>query len=355
MDRRDRSRRRWHLRRKGRFLAGLVGLLGWACAQEPPPPASETVVTGPTMGTFYSVRIPGEHPDEEKQRFQELIQRELAAVDARMSTYRDDSELSALNASVSTDPVEVSEPLFEVLGAALDISRQTGGAYDITIGPVVNAWGFGPGGLEPEGVSPAAISELLDRVGYQKLRLDAEQHQVRKEQPDLFLDLSSIAKGYAVDRVALALEDEAVEDYWVEVGGEVRVAGHNREGAPWRLGIERPQLAPGSVQRILHLDGHAVATSGDYRNYREVDGERYSHILDPRTGWPIRHRLASVSIVHSSCMIADGLSTALLVMGPEEGYELAVQNDLAAFFVARKGQGFEERATPAFEELAKRR
>ncbi len=337
------------------MLVGLVAFLGLACTREPVPLDSETVLTGPTMGTFFSVRIPGELGSEEQQRFRKLIHDELSAVDARMSTYRDDSELSVLNAAVSTEPFDVSEPLYEVLSAALNISEQTGGAYDITIGPVVNAWGFGPGGLEPEGVSPEDISELLKRVGYRKLRLDAEQHQVRKEQPDLYLDLSSIAKGYAVDRVARALEGEGVASYWVEVGGEVRVAGHNREGIPWRLGIERPQLAPGSVQRILHLDGHAVATSGDYRNYREVDGERYSHILDPRTGWPIRHRLASVSVVHPSCMIADGLATALLVMGPEEGFELALQNDLAAFFVARKGQGFEERATPAFEELAKRR
>lgn len=352
MFRRELSRSSRSLRRASISVAILVGL---SCTPQKEIEPAQTEIAGPIMGTFFSVKIPGEHGVEDQRRFERLIQAQLAEVDGKMSTYREESELSVLNATATTEPVEVSEALFEVMAAALEISRQTRGAYDITIGPVVNAWGFGPRGLETGSVSPEEIAKLLDRVGYEHLHLDPELRTVQRALPDLYLDLSSIAKGYAVDRVASALEHDGLSSFWIEVGGEVRVLGHNAHGNRWRLGIERPQLAPGAVQKILHLDGHAVATSGDYRNYREVDGERFSHILDPRNGWPIKHRLASVSVVQPSCMMADGLATALLVMGLEEGYALAEKKDLAAYFLVRDGHAFEERATPAFDRLSRLR
>ncbi|MCP4661996.1 MAG: FAD:protein FMN transferase, partial [bacterium] len=181
--------------------------------------------------------------------------------------------------------------------------------------------------------------------------LDPEANLLRKKEGDLVCDLSGIAKGYAVDRVAEAIAARGMSDTMVEVGGEVRAAGRNRAGRIWRIGIERPQLLRGSVQRVVALDGLALATSGDYRNYREHEGLRFSHIIDPRTGRPIRHRLASVSVVYPRCMMADALATGLMVMGPVEGWELALRQKLAALFLVREGDGFRERATPAFEEL----
>ena len=234
--------------------------------------------------------------------------------------------------------------------AAQEISERTGGAYDVTVGPLVNAWGFGAEESRPD-LGGEEIAALLERVGFEQLELDAEERTLRRRRADLYVDLSSIAKGYAVDLVAEALAAEGLGDVWVEVGGEVRAAGRNAEGRAWRLGIERPRLEPGALQRILPLADAAVATSGDYRNYRERDGVRFSHIIDPRSGWPIRHRLASVSVVHERCTVADGLATALLVLGPDEGWEMALADDLAVLFLVRDGDDFAERMTPRFEAL----
>lgn len=307
---------------------------------------------GQTMGTFYTVQVPGELPEETQAEYRTAIEGELESVDHRMSTYRDDSELMAFNRFADTVPYEVSAELFEVMTVAVDVGKRSGGAYDITIGPVVNAWGFGPQGFEMAGVDSEAIAALLELVGFEKLRFDAQAHTVAKERGALGCDLSSIAKGYAVDRVVAALTELGAENLWVELGGEVRAAGTNARGKAWRVGIERPHYPPRTVQRLVPLENTSMATSGDYRNYRELNGVRYSHILDPRTGWPIRHRLASVSVVHPQCMVADAFATALMVMGVEEGLALAEKEGLAAYFLVRDGDGFKESATTSFRQLA---
>jgi thiamine biosynthesis lipoprotein len=226
---------------------------------------------------------------------------------------------------------------------------------DITVGPLVNAWGFGPD-ARPETIpSDAEIAGLLEKVGYTKLVLDSESSSLRKSEPGLLCDLSAIAKGYGVDRVAEALDGLSIQDYMVEVGGEVRTRGLNDQGQAWRIGIERPSVEGRVIQQVLSLSNGAMATSGDYRNYYEVDGVRYSHMIDPRSGRPITHRLASVSIVEERCTRADGLATALLVLGPDEGYRLAVANDLAVLFMVKDDEeGFKGLATPAFERLLER-
>ena len=280
---------------------------------------------------------------------QAMIEGELEDVNSKMSTWIEDSELSRFNRHAEAAPFEVSPATFEVFAAAHEVARLTGGAYDITVGPLVEAWGFGAGGesLKP---SDETIRRLVDRIGYRSIELDARGFALRKQRGDLHSDLSSIAKGYAVDRVAEALAAD-FSDIWVEVGGEVRAMGKNAERRVWRLGIERPSFEPGALQRIVPLDGAAVATSGDYRNYRELDGARISHIIDPRDGLPIRHRLASVSVVHARCMMADALATGLMVLGPEAGLELARREDLAVLFLVRDGEAFREIMTPAFEAL----
>lgn len=330
----------------------LAVLSAAACRPGGGGPVAETYTfRGATMGTYYAVKVAAIRLSEERRaEVRAMIEGELEDVNVKMSTWVEDSELSRFNRHTETTPFTVSAATFEVVAAALEVARLTGGAYDVTVGPLVNAWGFGAEGVIHE---PAAeeIRRLVDSIGYSKLELDPGASTLRKLRGDLYCDLSSIAKGYAVDRVAEALMTAGFGDVWVEVGGEVRAAGRNAGGRVWRLGIERPNLEPGALQRIVPLDGAAVATSGDYRNYRERDGARISHIIDPRSGWPVRHRLASVSVVHPRCMIADALSTALMVLGPEEGAELARREDLAVLFLVRDRNDFREIMTPAFEAL----
>ena len=329
-----------------------------ACGSEAPTPQSSSeplAFEGRTMGTYYAVQVSGSWTEEDRKRFQQAAEEELDAVNQRMSTYIDTSELSRFNAFEETIPWMASAELLQIVGVAQDIGRRSQGAYDVTLGPLIDAWGFGVGGDAVVGEVPqATIDLLLQEVGNEHLAVDAEASTLSKARPGLRVDLSSIAKGYAVDRVAERLAELGATDHWVEVGGEVRAAGQNPDGRTWLLGIERPELRPGQLQRLLPLENASVATSGDYRNYREIDGERYSHILDARTGRPIGHRLASVSIVHDQCMIADAWSTALMVMGEEEGMRVAEEEELAALFLIRDGNDFVERSTPAFEALADR-
>ena len=262
-------------------------------------------------------------------------------VDARMSTYRPDSELSRFNDS-GTEPLEISPELFDVLTEAQRVAEMSAGAFDITIGPLVDAWGFGPEKvLDPP--DDATVERLLTEHGYRYLELDAENRTARKATPALRCDLSAIAKGYGVDRVAELLIELDFADFMVEIGGEVRARGVNAEGRVWRIGVERPEAQRTGVWGAVELADAAMATSGDYRNYYERDGVRISHTIDGRTGRPVAHALASVSVIHPSCMTADALATALNVLGPEEGRRLVEREGLAALFLIKKPDGgFEE-------------
>ena len=307
---------------------------------------------GSTMGTYFVVKLvePAERElsAEAQEQLMEEIEQSLGHVDQLMSTYREDSELSLFNASSSTEALPISAQTATVLATALEVAESTHGALDITVGPLVNAWGFGPDFDEPPVMDEPRLSELRARVGYHHLSLGSES--VTKARPDLYVDLSSLAKGFAVDQVVVRLTELGHTDLMVEVGGEVRASGLNLQGEVWRLGIERPASEPGRVQRIVGLADSAMATSGDYRNYRERNGVRLSHIIDPRTGRPIGHRLASVSVIHRSCMRADALSTALMVLGPEEGLSYADREGLAALFLVRDGETFQEIPSKMFEQ-----
>jgi len=306
------------------------------------------------MGTTFTVKVVGGVLSEERQQeILELIESELEGINQKMSHYLEDSELSRFNRHREPTPFPVSAETFEVFRHARELSALSGGAFDITVGALVNAWGFGPVEREIERPpSEEEIALLLQQVGYTEVELDPMGRTLKKSSPMIFCDLSAIAKGYAVDRVAEALEGEGITDYMVEVGGEVRTKGVNDGGVSWRIGIERPVSDSRVLQQVIPLSGWAMATSGDYRNFYEVDGVRVSHTIDPRTGLPLTHRLASVSVVEELAVRADGLATALMVLGPDEGYSLAVDHGLAALFLIHdEGGGFRERASPAFQRL----
>ena len=330
-------------------LAAIASLL--ACQQPAQKPRLHTF-TGPTMGTSYTVKIVVEDlDDEQRAALQQLIQAKLDEVNSKMSHYLGDSELSLLNQWQSVEPFSVSQETFEVLDHAAEVSRLTRGAFDITVGPLVDAWGFGPPGRPTKPPDQQVLDHLLETTGWDLLELLPDVPAVRKAVPQLTMDLSAIAKGYGVDQVAEALESEDIQHFMVEVGGEIRTLGSNPNGNPWRIAIEKPDPSRRELQIVIPLSNLSLATSGDYRNYYEEDGQRISHTIDPRDGWPVRHSVASVSVIHRECVRADAFATALLVLGPE-GFELAEELGLAAFFLAHTPEGgFAERRTTAFSSL----
>lgn len=323
-----------------------------ACAPTETAPALH-IFDGATMGTTYAVRVVTADTWDQtrRRRIGGLIQAALDDVESKMSHYKPSSELSRFNQIRATAPFPVSRETFDVVRHAYELGELTGGALDVTVGPLVNAWGFGP--VEPDSLPPdaALLAQLRDHMGYWKLELDPVASTLRKTDPELECDLSAVAKGYGVDRVGEVLLEEGVMRFMVEVGGEIVAVGLNQQGGPWRIAIERPTME-GGAQRVVLLSSHAMATSGDYRNVREVEGRLFSHTIDPRTGWPVAHQLASVSVIAELCVVADGLATALQVLGPDDGYALAVERGWAALFLVRDATGaISEAMTPAFEAL----
>jgi len=275
----------------------------------------------------------------------------LADVNRMMSTYLPDSEISIFNASASTEWQTVSGAFCLSVEKALELSTYTDGAFDITVAPLVNLWGFGPGNMIDEPPAEAEIASILDSVGYEKLQTDCSAPALKKHVPELMLDMSAFGKGFAVDRIAALLDGKGLANYLIEVGGELRLRGHNIKGEKWAIGIERPLTYERRPHTVVRLTDVALATSGDYRNFFVADGQLYSHTIDTRTGRPVTHTLASVTVLDNSGYRADALATALLVMGPERGMELAMRDDLAVLFLLRDGESVSERATPAFEQM----
>ncbi len=302
------------------------------------------------MGTQFSVKLVAS-PEPDAAHLQLLLRAELAAINSLMSTWDPDSELSRFNASRSLDWFGVSPRMLAVLEASKEVSDKSSGAFDVTVGPLVNLWGFGPEQHQFEVPADADLSAAGKRIGYQRLELRQSPPAMRKQVADLYVDLSAVAKGYAVDALAELLEAQGISDYLVEIGGEIRVAGKNAEGDPWRIAVESPTPGPRTVQKIIYPRDNAVATSGDYRNFFEIDGRRYSHTIDPRTGRPVTHDLASVTVVHKSAMHADALATALLVLGPESGMAMAARESLAVLMIVRNDGGIAMRSSQAFKSF----
>lgn len=337
------------------LLVGLVilGLVIWNSVRRPPPPKHPSW-TGRTMGTTYTVSL-ADSPLKwnELRALHEDVETYLIHVNDLMSTYLPTSEISRFNASRTTEPVKVSDALATVTRFALKVSEESQGAFDPTVGPLVNLWGFGPEG--DEGPPAEEALEAVRRMcGHRNLTVPSDT-SLQKRISELQLDLNAVAKGYAVDHVAdLALRTGA-QNVFVEIGGECMAHGHNSGGGPWRIGIDVPSYGalPGEgLQEVVNLSGMAIATSGDYRNFHTNEtGSVYAHIIDPRTGKPVAHQLASVSVLAGSCMKADALATALFVMGPVEGLRwIEAYPNAEALFVSREEDGsFRERASPGFE------
>ncbi len=291
------------------------------------------------MGTTYRVEIVDSAPSQ----FENDIITILQEVNDKMSTYQADSELSCLNQNTSQAWIGVSKELMQVLQLAEKVSQQSNGAFDVTVGPLVNLWGFGPSSSPSKTALPdeKQINALLSKTGYQQLVLDGDTNQIQKRTASLYIDLSAIAKGHAVDRIASYLERRRVQRYLVEIGGEIKARGYNSKNKPWRIAVQNPGGDQGGIQQTLALHNAAVATSGDYRNYYEIDGRRYAHTIDPRTGRPIVNRVASVTVVHASSAYADAMATALMVLGLDAGLALAEKLELKVLFLVKQGAGFE--------------
>jgi len=340
----------------GGFTACLAALAGGCRRSASENPAQLVAFSGPTMGTEFTVKVVDLPSSVEVEALRGEIDEKLRKVDGLMSTYDPDSELSRLTRFDQADWFAVSRETAKVIEEAVRIGHLSDGAFDVTVAPLVNLWNFGPAKRTVDRVpSPDEIEEVKARIGFQNLEVRLSPPAVRKKRKDLSIDLSGIAKGFAVDQVAEHLERRGIRNYMVDVGGEVKARGRNKKGKPWQIAIESPLPGTREIQRIIPLDGLAVATSGDYRNYFEKDGVRYCHIIDPRSGRPITHSLASVSVLAASCTRADALATALMVLGPEDGYNLAIAEDLAALFIIKGETGFVEEATPRFEKVSQER
>jgi len=337
--------RRWEIG----LAAVLLALLA-ACSRTPEP----LQLAGSTMGTTYSVTVSHLPDGVERASVEAAITAVLREADEHLSGWNEQSELARFNALASTDWQPVSPALFDTVAQALAVSRATEGTFDVTVGPLVRAWGFGAGAnQDPVVPSPESLAELLAGVGHAKLELRASPHGLRKGTAGLEIDLDGIAPGWAVDRIAARFEALGIRNYIIELGGEVRALGLNPEGRRWRVAVETPQAGQREAYAVIELDGVGVSTSGDYRDYREVDGRRISHTIDPRTGMPVAHGLASVTVVHASVAEADAWATALMVLGPEEGMALARRERLAAFFIRRgeRDGTFIALETPEFARL----
>jgi len=301
------------------------------------------------MGTYYKVTMVLDAAQQENtslslNQLKAAIDLKLEVVNEQMSTYRPDSELSTFNKS--TDSLTVSPATRSVVQSALDIYQQSEGAFDITVGPLVNLWGFGPDKRVTKAPSQAVIDAKLADIGSQYLSITG--NTLHKDKADLYLDLSAIAKGYGVDVVAEYLQSLGIDNYLVDIGGELRANGMKTSKQPWTLAVETPTAGEG-IQRVIHIGNNAIATSGDYRNYFEDNGIRYSHTIDPKTGKPISHKLVSVTVVYPNCKMADGYATAITVLGPQAGFEFAKKHNLAVFLLVKKGEIYQERYTLEFE------
>lgn len=331
---------------KTKFLLGLVAVTLATILYKSVSFSPELIsFSGPTMGTTYTVKYVSTADAPDEKTLQAQVDGVLVRVNRLMSTYDPSSELSEFNKLPAGASTSVSNDMVYVLTEALRISEISEGKYDVTVGPLVNLWGFGPGEHKNEAPSEEEVASVSERVGYHHLSLTGNTLSKSRA---IYVDLSSIAKGYGVDEVARTLNEAGIKDYLVEVGGEIRASGHKLDGSSWKIGIESPAGGHRVAQRVIDADDVAIATSGDYRNYFEEDGVRYSHTIDPTTGKPITHRLVSVTVMDESATRADGLATALSVLGPKAGLKLANDQGVAAYMLVKEDTGFIEQYSEAF-------
>ena len=333
----------------------LFGCVAVSCSKSPAPASLDgpLTISGRTMGTYYRIKLADLPSPLGQDELESEIESILHEVNRQMSTYIPESELSRFNRHENDDWFSVSPEIALVVQEGLLIHQLTDGAFDITIGPLVNLWGFGPEGGQGEVPSPDDIDEAIARVGSRRLEVRISPPALKKSRNDLYVDLSGIAKGFAVDELARYLDSVGITGYMVDIGGELKTRGRKKDGSYWKIAVESPIVNAKAIQKVVPLVNLAMASSGDYRNYFEKNGERYSHEIDPAAGRPIRHRLASVTVVDPSCMRADALATALMILGPEKGFKLAQRNKMAVLFIIKGKDGFVERETVEFNSFVK--
>jgi FAD:protein FMN transferase len=327
------------------FLACVAALLTGCGGSD-----SQIVLSGPTMGTLYAVKVVAAPVGVDAAAVRVAIDDVLAQVDREMSGYRADSQIAQFNASTSTDWFPVSPQVARVVQTALEVAQSSGGAFDVTVAPLVNAWGFGAAGRPAQLPDDGELADMRRRVGHRKLQARMSPPALRKEQADLAVDLNGIAPGFAIDALAERLTAMGVENFMIDIGGEVLARGRNGEGQPWRVAVEKPLDAQPAPYAIVQLDGMSISTSGEYRQYYMRDGRRYSHTIDPRTGRPVEHELAAVVVIGATSMQVDAWTTALNVLGPEEGYALALERHMPALFVLQRDGRRQPRMTPELEK-----
>jgi FAD:protein FMN transferase len=311
--------------------------------------AGETELSGQAQGTTYHIKVVLHGLAVDQQSLDDEIGTLFRAVDEKLSNYREDSEISRLNRDETTAWLTVSPEIMQLLIIGREVNRASSGCYDLTVKPLFDLWGFSK--PEHNVPDPGEIARTLQRVGMPKLEIDAAHLRIRKTHPGLQIDLSSIAQGYTVAAISAALERRGVQNYLVEIGGELKVKGRKANGREWRVAIEKPVPMTREVQKILDIHeraGTAVMTSGTYRNFFEDGGQVFSHIIDPRTGKPVNHRLLSVTVLHDDPTWADAWSTALMCLGEQQGPAVAAAQGLKVLFIHHQADRLEESFSPAF-------
>ncbi|MCP1479817.1 thiamine biosynthesis lipoprotein [Pseudomonas chlororaphis] len=303
---------------------------------------------GPTMGSTYSIKYVRRAGLAAPSEVQAQVEQILAQIDRQMSTYRSDSDIERFNDLPANSCQAMPAAVLRLIEIGQQLSRDSQGAFDLTVEPLLNLWGFGPQGRGEAVPSDTALAQVRQRVGYTHLRIEGDQ---LCKDAAVEVDFNSIAAGHAVDRIAARLAEMGIDSYLVEATGELKAVGRKPDGSAWRIALEEPRDDRQLAERVIAVDGYGVSTSGDYRNYFQRDGQRYSHAFDARTGRPVEHGLASVTVIHPAAVMADGLSTLLLILGPERGWDYAEKHDIAAFFVIRADTGFVTRSNRAFDRL----
>jgi thiamine biosynthesis lipoprotein len=327
------------------FSLLTLGLTLIACQPEP----HEIALEGAVQGTTYHVKIVPTGAPISRDDIHRRIEEVFSDIDVKLSNYRDDSEIARLNRQRSTEWLPVSPEIALVVDIAKQVYERSNGCYDLTVKPLFDLWGFSR--HDNRIPSDAEISQTLRHVGMSQLEVDRAGKRIRKLDPELTIDLSSIAQGYSVAAITALLEQQGIAAYMVEIGGELKVKGSKADGSPWRIAIEKPTPFTREVQRIVEFhqrQGTAVMTAGTYRNFFEEHGKVFSHIIAPRTGRPVTHRLLSVSVLHDDPTWADAWAPALLCVGETEAARIAEAEQLKALLIYQEGQALKEQMSTAF-------
>lgn len=325
----------------------LIGLLLVLAACKPGDALER--ISGPTMGSSYTVQYVRTANGPAPQVVRQEVEQVLAMIDQRFSTYRGDSLVATFNRLPANSCQAMPAEVLELVRVGEQLSQQSAGAFDLTVEPLLDLWGFGPQSRAEKVPDTQALDSVRQRVGHGHLRIVGEQ--LCKDAP-VELDFNSLAAGFAVDLLVERLKALGVADLLVEVTGELKALGHKADGSAWKVALELPREDRQIARQIVPLEGFGVSTSGDYRHYFEENGRRYSHTFDARLGAPVRHDLAAVTVFDRSTLMADGYSTVLLILGPQAGWDFALRHGIAAVFVTRVADGFVSRSTPAFEQVA---